>query len=518
MRIAAAAFALATVLTVPALAHAGGCGSHDPAGRYQGTAKLLGATVIAVTLNLRCEGGAYVAQFYTDQGDFPARDAGMSNGRLVIRIDTGATKGELDLDVATGRLDGVMLVAGAKGPLNLTRTGDALSAAESAQRLDLTAAQWREDLAYLAIELPKRHANAFAFISRADFESRVTELARRIPTMNGDEVFVAPTQLVNAIGDGHTGVVSPPDHDDMPIELQAFGSDIRVVAVGPGLEQALGAKVLKIGGTPIAEAHRRALTLTPAQELPELREGRVAAFLGRGLTLHGLGITPERDRAVYTLEDDAGRVFDVAANGLGPDEKPKMTSVRSTDDPRWQNPDDAFWCKALPEARAAYCAWHGYPGLRDKAKAMWRLLDQHRPQKLIIDMRDNGGGDNTVGYAQIVKPLKARADYNRKGRLYVLIGPLTFSAAMNNAAQFQDETNAILVGQTIGERPNSYQEPRSIHLPNSHLVVRASTLYYTFRKSGENAVRPTKEIIPSWAETKAGRDPELEWALAQPAE
>jgi hypothetical protein len=98
----------------------------------------------------------------------------------------------------------------------------------------------------------------------------------------------------------------------------------------------------------------------------------------------------------------------------------------------------------------------------------------------------------------------------------VLIGADTFSAAMNNAAQFQDETNAILVGETIGEKPNSYQEPRQFRLPNSHLAVRVSTLYYTFRKTGENAVRPDKEIIPSWNDVKAGRDPVLDWVLAEP--
>jgi hypothetical protein len=36
-------------------------------------------------------------------------------------------------------------------------------------------------------------------------------------------------------------------------------------------------------------------------------------------------------------------------------------------------------------------------------------------------------------------------------------------------------TEATLVGQTIGKRPSSYQEPRQFILPNSHLVVRYST-------------------------------------------
>ena len=112
-------------------------------------------------------------------------------------------------------------------------------------------------------------------------------------------------------------------------------------------------------------------------------------------------------------------------------------------------------------------------------------------------MRHNGGGDNAVGYAELVKPIEARADLNARGRLFVLIGPLTVSAAMNNAAQFQDETAAILAGQTIGERPNSYQEPRQFRVPNSHLVVRASTLWYAFRKKGPNVVAPDREIIPT---------------------
>jgi hypothetical protein len=132
-------------------------------------------------------------------------------------------------------------------------------------------------------------------------------------------------------------------------------------------------------------------------------------------------------------------------------------------------------------------------------------------------MRDNGGGDNTEGYKWLIKPIKVRADLNVKGRLFVLIGPLTFSAAMNNAAQFADETKAMLVGQTIGEKPNSYQEPRQFRLPNSHLIVRASALFYSFRKTGENAVRPHKEIVPTWHDFISGRDPVLDWVLAQPA-
>ena len=46
---------------------------------------------------------------------------------------------------------------------------------------------------------------------------------------------------------------------------------------------------------------------------------------------------------------------------------------------------------------------------------------------------------------------------------------------MVNAIDFRKETNAILVGEPIGERPNSYSENDEMTLPDSRLVVSYST-------------------------------------------
>lgn len=58
-----------------------------------------------------------------------------------------------------------------------------------------------------------------------------------------------------------------------------------------------------------------------------------------------------------------------------------------------------------------------------------------------------------------------------------VIGRNTLSAAMTNAADFLKETNAILVGEPTGARPNGWQEKGQFTLPNSHLVVSVSTRY-----------------------------------------
>src|SRR5215471_7748829 len=44
---------------------------------------------------------------------------------------------------------------------------------------------------------------------------------------------------------------------------------------------------------------------------------------------------------------------------------------------------------------------------------------------------------------------------------------IVHSAAMSNAAQYRQQTEAMLVSETIGEKPNSYQESEHMMLPHS---------------------------------------------------
>ena len=129
-------------------------------------------------------------------------------------------------------------------------------------------------------------------------------------------------------------------------------------------------------------------------------------------------------------------------------------------------------------------------------------------------MRQNGGGDFFEGRKHLIAPLKQRPALNQKGHLFVIIGRQTFSAAMANAVDFRKDTNAILVGEPIGERPNSYSENDEMTLPNSRLVVSYSTKYYKFLDEDAPAVMPDQRIDPNWPEFLAGRDPVMEWILA----
>src|SRR5579872_1940080 len=89
-------------------------------------------------------------------------------------------------------------------------------------RLPVSKAQWHEDLKFLATELPKRHVNAFHFLSQAAFAQEVSELDRTLDDLNRDEIFVGMDRIENSIGDGHTYIRVPADAPIFPVHFEQF--------------------------------------------------------------------------------------------------------------------------------------------------------------------------------------------------------------------------------------------------------------------------------------------------------
>ena len=67
---------------------------------------------------------------------------------------------------------------------------------------------------------------------------------------------------------------------------------------------------------------------------------------------------------------------------------------------------------------------------------------------------------------------------NRKENLKVIIGRETFSSALLNAYEFKFDTNAEIIGEPSGGKPNCYGEILKFTLPNSRFIVSYSTRYY----------------------------------------
>ncbi|MBA3667694.1 MAG: hypothetical protein H0W65_08225 [Sphingomonas sp.] len=378
----------------------------------------------------------------------------------------------------------------------------------------LTPAQWQSDIRLLADAVPKTHKNAFHHTSKAEFGREVARLLKLAEHGSDPAIVVGIQRLVASLGDGHSGLSTMGLFRSYPLELMYLDGEIRVIRAGAGFEKAIGARVLAIDGTPIAEAQRRVLPLISQAENQWWIRDQQPRKLVVAENLFATGIAHDVDGANFTLQRDGGRPIDLVIPSV-----PAGTSI----DWREITPlplsrthtDQSFWFTDLPGTKAVYVNFRNYSDLAENARALFDHVDAVGAKALVFDLRFNGGGNFTLPRRFIIPEIRRRATLMAPGHLYVLVGRHTFSAAMTNAIDFKRDLKATLVGEPIGARPNGYQENGMITLPQSNLRVSVSTLYYQFWPTNIAALKPDVSRPPNWGAVRSGRDSALTYAIAQ---
>jgi hypothetical protein len=381
----------------------------------------------------------------------------------------------------------------------------------------LTAEQWRQDLEFFANEVTTRHRNPFHSIDKDEFDQAVSKLRQRIPSMTGYEVVAGLQHLAALIGDGHTFLDTSGLYGRFPLEGFWFGDELRVIRASPEYREAVGARIVSIGSVSIGEAQRRIQQFVPQGENRWYVLNSSARLLMDVEPLAASGVLPDLGPADITFEDDSGHRFKLRIRPVPARAGP---SWEAADEPLplpFQHPEQPLWFTYLADSETVYTVFRSYNELDTHSARLWDFIASHAVRRLIIDMRWNQGGNYTRGREHLIYKLIFMPELNRTGHLFVITGRGAFSAGMTNITDFRRETEAILVGEPTGGRPNGYQENHMSTLPLSGLRVSASMLRYRFQPQSEaDAVYPDQRIDPDWGSFKAGEDPALQWILARP--
>ena len=135
--------------------------------------------------------------------------------------------------------------------------------------------------------------------------------------------------------------------------------------------------------------------------------------------------------------------------------------------PLWlKNPTAPHWFEHIPENRAVFAQINAIADAPGRSMAQFAadlaaFIRSHDVERLIIDLRWNGGGNNYLNRSLILA-LAGLPEINRVGSLYTLVGRYTFSAAMNLASQLELWTNTIFVGRAHGRRPESLRRCETV--------------------------------------------------------
>jgi hypothetical protein len=488
-------------------------------GRYEGIAKSKLQGDVPVVLQIKFDGEKLIGVVNTPFGDFPI-EGSYSAGQITIAFAAGDAKGTMALVVKAGSLSGNWSLSDDGGDIRLKKTSAEVvlpnptpTPAVPNSVPHLTSEQWREDLHYLATELAKRHKNAFHQITREEFEKAVSELDRQIPTLKDYEIEIGLVRIGSLIGDGHTYVDAWRTYHFFPLDVNWFGKDLRVTRAASEYSRALGARIVRIEDKPLAQVKATLNQLIPQGETEGYALNASAFFILSAEALNALGITKSLATARWTFADDKGKQFTLDITSVAQRYRDIKMLPAVTNQPLYlQRPKEEFWYTYLSDSQTVFLNFKAYPqNFKEAVQGVLDFIDQHPTKRLVIDMRQNGGGDFTKVRVFLIPALKQRPTLNKRGHLFVVTGRDTFSAAMTNVVDLRKETEAILVGEPTGARPNGYQEKRELILPNSGLRVSYSAEYYKFQEKDTPAVMPDKRIDLNWVAYRAGRDPIMEW-------
>ena len=382
--------------------------------------------------------------------------------------------------------------------------------------------QWSADLDFLAKELPARHKNLFFKITPEKFQADVAALRARIPKLSRPQFLADLARLVAAVGDSHTSLTVIPEQA-FPLRLYWFKEGICVTDTTTEFAAFLNGRLEAVDGHPVEEVVRAFSGIIPHDNDAQVKDF-VPRFLASSEHLLGLGLIADPEEATFSVRTSAGklakaRMRSIARSVIGmiPWAAPAVDVSRL---PLYRRTGgSAYEYSYLPEARTLYFAYNSCRDLPDRpfaafAAGLWDTIRKSRVEKLVIDLRNNSGGDSSI-LDPFIADLAAAKETNRKGRLSVIIGRRTFSSAILNALDLKKKTAAVFYGEPTGGKPNHYGEMEMLTLPHLKLKVSYSTKYFRFVDGDDLSMMPDVTVELSMDDYLDLRDPVLEAILAE---
>jgi hypothetical protein len=375
----------------------------------------------------------------------------------------------------------------------------------------------RSDLRNLVDELEQRHPDAYHAVSREAFRAAADDLASRAPALTRNQQIVGVMRLMAMLGerDGHSGVhpLSPVPGQRLtayPLRLYRFPEGLFVVQAD---ERALiGARIAAVGGLPADEVEARIKPLINRDNEWTVLD-RLPYFVVTAEVLDGLGISP-----TFTVELAGGGSRELTFEPISVQEHIGRfggwwePTTRPGPQPLYLRLGKIqYGLTKIDRGRALYVAYNATtdPGLIPRK--LIRMSRSKRVRRVIVDIRLNGGGNNTTYWGLIAALRHPRI--NRPDKLRILIGRRTFSAAGNFAADVDQRTRARFFGEATGGAPSQWGDSAPIALPSIGITAFTAVEYVGDQNDTRVTTPPDVAVPTSAADFFAGRDPVLAAAL-----
>lgn len=377
---------------------------------------------------------------------------------------------------------------------------------------------WDSDLLLLQRKLPRLHKDLFHKLPNEEFDARIADIRQRLPELSDLEVQVELRKLFALVGDAHTDLAWVQPERLLPLSVYHMAEGPVVLAATEQYGAMLGATVVAVEGMPAADVIAALADIIPHENESQLLKS-YPNYLVQSDILAVLGVVEDPSAVTITVAAENGRTEEHVVEPIcvqaGVQFVRYIGGILETpaEVPAFMKGSDLpYWSVYYEKDRLLYIAYNQcvdhpqYPfaDFRDEVLA---VLDSELVERVVVDLRRNGGGNSAV-----LRPLVKRlAEETADGRceVFAFIGRQTFSSAVLNAIELKHEAAAVFVGEPSGGRPNHFGEVRVLELPATGLRVSYSTKYFDHYPPDTDALIPDIAAPPSLAAYRVWEDPAM---------
>ncbi|MEO8513469.1 MAG: tetratricopeptide repeat protein [Ignavibacteria bacterium] len=387
---------------------------------------------------------------------------------------------------------------------------------------------WKTDLKFMKRRMEETHFNINRVISKQDWDIKFSKLEENIEALDDAQIFTELMKITASVGDGHTSIYSGQDGKFMlhylPLQFFMFEDGLYVIQVSAEYKELAGKKIKKIGNTNTNDLLEK---IKPVASLDnELALKWTGMFiLTENDILYGLGITEKNNETEITTEDGNKVTVRSATEKENPIHSPPgrinwIKGWKTDPAPLYlKNRGEMYWYEYIPVNQMVYMQLNGIGNKPDEklnefALRVFRFIDTSEVKYFVLDIRFNGGGNNTLNKALVQEIIKSEK-INKVGSFFTIIGRNTFSAAQCLANSLENETNVIFAGEPTGSKPNFVGESSMILLPYSGSQVNCSSRYWQsyFSDDLRQWIAPQLAVKYYYNDYYMGNDPAMNAVL-----
>ena len=368
------------------------------------------------------------------------------------------------------------------------------------------------DFEYMKNTIASLHKDFYNSVSKADADTKYNELSRNVDEMDEAEFYFTLSSYLALSHDSHTSLSSQDIWQHflyIPIQLNFIGEKLYGVSGRAEYASLLAKEVIRINDMSVSEAVKRG-----ASAVPHDNEVYLRLWLGGQLNntafLCFIGAAGDKTSPVRLTFSDGTEALLEPMDAMTLRSGKIVSAVKSYPEYIHQG----YYAVRDLGNKAILISYNtcsedpSYP-IKEFTEEIKKTIKEVKPEKIIVDLRYNGGGNSAL-FDPIIKVLK-----KQKCGKYCLIGENTFSSAILNAVSLKDHAGFRLVGSPTGGSINHYGELKSFTLPDTGWEVYYSTKFFKMSRKYDGPIRPDIIIERTIEDFVSGHDAGMAYCLSE---